>query len=162
MGTTDELAATVRMVEARGRRCVTGAAGVREASAVQSAVDTGVAQFGRLDVVVPTTACWKSTTSKIAKALANELAPWRIRVNTVHPTSVANDRSGYEADSLMLARGTMPRNPQVLEDAQMTVAATNRLPDYRRPSRTRRPCRSSSRSTCHTSCCSSPLTSRAT
>jgi SDR family mycofactocin-dependent oxidoreductase len=197
MGTNEELAETASMVEARGRRCVTGVADVRDAVALKEAVDDAVAEFGRLDIVVANhgvleidyfedidEAMWDavldinlkgvwnvvrfatphlkanhggsivitSSTAGIrghvgyahyvaskhgvvglAKALANELAPWRIRVNTVHPTSIANDHSGYQADSFMITRGAMPRNPKVLEDPQMAVAATNRLPDYRRP-----------------------------
>lgn len=48
----DELAATARLVEAHGRRCVTGYADVRVARSLADAVAAGAAQLGRLDVVV--------------------------------------------------------------------------------------------------------------
>ncbi len=48
----DELANTAREVESRGRRCVTGFADVSDLAAVTSAVDGGVAELGRLDVVI--------------------------------------------------------------------------------------------------------------
>ncbi|ORA15489.1 mycofactocin-coupled SDR family oxidoreductase [Mycobacterium arosiense] len=48
----DELRDTARGVEARGRRCATGLADVSELEAMTAAVDTGVAELGRLDVVV--------------------------------------------------------------------------------------------------------------
>jgi SDR family mycofactocin-dependent oxidoreductase len=48
----DELADTAREVESRGRRCVTGFADVSDLAAVTSAIDGGVAELGRLDVVI--------------------------------------------------------------------------------------------------------------
>jgi SDR family mycofactocin-dependent oxidoreductase len=48
----DDLTDTAAEVTARGRRCVTGAADVREIDALVSAIDAGVAELGRLDVVV--------------------------------------------------------------------------------------------------------------
>jgi SDR family mycofactocin-dependent oxidoreductase len=48
----DELADTAREVESRGRRCVRGFADVSDLAAVTSAVDGGVAELGRLDVVI--------------------------------------------------------------------------------------------------------------
>ncbi|MGW1743035.1 mycofactocin-coupled SDR family oxidoreductase [Nocardia sp. NPDC001965] len=147
-----ELVAVAEEVEALGRRCVTGFADVRDALAVEEAVNTGVTQLGRLDVVVanagvyadlaPTwelsdaawqraldinlTGVWHTvraagphlghgasivivgstngvkggaaaahySSSKhavvgLARTLANELGPQGIRVNTVHPGSVA-------------------------------------------------------------------------
>jgi SDR family mycofactocin-dependent oxidoreductase len=48
----DELADTASEVESRGRRCVTGFADVSDLAAVTSAVDGGVAELGRLDVVI--------------------------------------------------------------------------------------------------------------
>lgn len=151
--TPEDLAETVRLVEALDRRIVAVQADVRDFPAVQSAVDEGVATLGRLDVVVAnagmTTAGfsweiplehWQATldinltgayhtaraaiptlieqgrggaivfTSSVAglrglpllvdyaaakhgvvglaKTMANELAKYRIRVNTVHPHGV--------------------------------------------------------------------------
>lgn len=47
-----ELCDTAREVEDRGRRCATGLADVRDLAAVTAAIDAGVAELGRLDVVV--------------------------------------------------------------------------------------------------------------
>src|ERR1700741_4057164 len=48
----DELRDTAREGEIRGRRCATGLADVSDLEAVTAAVDAGVAELGRLDVVV--------------------------------------------------------------------------------------------------------------
>ena len=48
----DELRGTASEVENRGRRCVTGLADVSDLSAMTGAIDTGVTQLGRLDIVV--------------------------------------------------------------------------------------------------------------
>jgi SDR family mycofactocin-dependent oxidoreductase len=69
----------------------------------------------------------------LAKALANELAPWRIRVNTVHPTSIGVDQSGYNADSHMVSRGKGPEDLSILQNPMLPAAQLNRLPDYRNP-----------------------------
>jgi (+)-trans-carveol dehydrogenase len=154
--TADDLAETVRQVEALDRRIVAAEADVRDLSALQKIVDDGVAQLGRLDIVLanagisvpaPTldmdemtwstmidinlTGVWKTlkasvphiiaggrggsvvVTSSVAallvyegtahysaakaglvamtRVLAKELAPQSIRVNTIHPTTVATD-----------------------------------------------------------------------
>jgi len=52
LGTEDELAETARLVKETGRRVVTAVADVRDLDAVTEVVDDGVAQLGRLDVVV--------------------------------------------------------------------------------------------------------------
>jgi SDR family mycofactocin-dependent oxidoreductase len=49
--TQDDLDETSREVEALGRRIVARRADVRDAAAVQAAVDDGVAELGRLDIV---------------------------------------------------------------------------------------------------------------
>ncbi|KIF70603.1 3-ketoacyl-ACP reductase [Streptomyces sp. AcH 505] len=51
MATPDDLAETVRQVEALDRRIVATQADVRDFEAVKRAVDDGVAQLGRLDIV---------------------------------------------------------------------------------------------------------------
>lgn len=154
--TADDLAETVRQVEALDRRIIATEADVRDLGALTEAVDDGVAQLGRLDIVLanagistpaPTlemdeqtwstmidinlTGVWKTVrasvphiisggrggsvvmTSSLAalkanantahysaakaglvglmKVMALELAPQNIRVNTVHPTTVATD-----------------------------------------------------------------------
>ena len=52
MATADDLAETARLVEAEGRRVVARQADVRDAAALTAAVAEGVAELGRLDVVV--------------------------------------------------------------------------------------------------------------
>jgi SDR family mycofactocin-dependent oxidoreductase len=50
--TAEDLAETVRQVEALGRRILAVKADVRDLSALQAAADEGMSRFGRLDVVV--------------------------------------------------------------------------------------------------------------
>jgi SDR family mycofactocin-dependent oxidoreductase len=50
--TEDDLAETVRQVEALDRRIVATKADVRDTAALRSAVDDGVSQLGRLDIVL--------------------------------------------------------------------------------------------------------------
>jgi (+)-trans-carveol dehydrogenase len=51
MSTPDDLAETVKQVEALDRRIVASEADVRDGVALRAAVDDGVAQLGRLDIV---------------------------------------------------------------------------------------------------------------
>jgi len=51
MATPDDLAETVKTVEALDRRIVATQADVRDSGALKAAVDDGVAQLGRLDIV---------------------------------------------------------------------------------------------------------------
>ncbi|MCW2491167.1 MAG: hypothetical protein QOH56_4186 [Pseudonocardiales bacterium] len=50
--TAEDLAGTVKAVEATGQRIIARQADVRDAGALRAAVDEGVAEFGRLDIVV--------------------------------------------------------------------------------------------------------------
>jgi (+)-trans-carveol dehydrogenase len=52
MATPEDLAETVKLVESYDRQIVAAAADVRDFDAVKQAVDDGVAQLGRLDIVV--------------------------------------------------------------------------------------------------------------
>jgi len=154
--TPDDLAETVRQVEALDRRIVAAEVDVRDLEGLTEAVDDGVTQLGRLDIVLanagistpaPTlemdeetwqtmidvnlTGVWKTLRASVphlvsggrggsvvitsslaaiyanpgtahysaakaglvmlAKVMAKELAPHGIRVNTIHPTTVATD-----------------------------------------------------------------------
>src|ERR1700761_315284 len=51
MSTPDDLAETVKQVEALDRRIIATQADVRDYAAVKAAVDAGVAELGRLDIV---------------------------------------------------------------------------------------------------------------
>ncbi|MCL2585170.1 MAG: mycofactocin-coupled SDR family oxidoreductase, partial [Streptosporangiales bacterium] len=154
MSTAEDLAETVKAVEALDRRIVSAKADVRDVDALKAAVDDGVAQLGRLDFIVANAGIasmggnvdkidldnWKHTidinlsgvfntaragvphivdggrggsivlTSSVGgmkalpgmshyvsakhgvvglmRALAVELGPQNIRVNSVHPTNV--------------------------------------------------------------------------
>jgi SDR family mycofactocin-dependent oxidoreductase len=155
LASKEQLAESVELVRATGRRCLAVQADVREFGAMRAAVDAATTEFGRLDIVVANAgvmssgAAWELTeeawdvvvdvnlkgawnttraaipwlieaqeggsiiiTSSAAgirghvpyahyvaskhgvvglmKALSNELAPHRIRVNTVHPTGVSD------------------------------------------------------------------------
>lgn len=50
--TSEELAETAKLVTGHGRRAVTATVDTRDHAALCSAVDDGVAQLGRLDVIV--------------------------------------------------------------------------------------------------------------
>ncbi|MFE7741204.1 mycofactocin-coupled SDR family oxidoreductase [Nocardia sp. NPDC057455] len=52
MSTPEDLATTADLVKAEGRRVFTAEVDVRDYAALKSAVDTGVEQLGRLDVIV--------------------------------------------------------------------------------------------------------------
>jgi SDR family mycofactocin-dependent oxidoreductase len=156
MATPDDLAETVRLVEALGRRIVAAEVDVRDLAGLTRVVDDAVGQLGRLDIVLanagisapaPTlemdeeawqtmidvnlTGAWKTVRASVphiirggrggsvvitsslaaiysnpntahyaaskaglvmlAKVMAKELAPQNIRVNTIHPTTVATD-----------------------------------------------------------------------
>ncbi|KXF53880.1 3-ketoacyl-ACP reductase [Rhodococcus sp. SC4] len=162
LGTADDLQETVRQVESLGRKIVATRADVRDYDALKKAVDDGVNQFGRLDIVsanagvvsgfVPAetldettwqdmidinlTGVWhtvkaatphlrasgggsivitssvtglravrnaahytaaKSGLIGLMKTLALELAEDRIRVNTIHPTTVGTDMTFNDA-----------------------------------------------------------------
>ncbi|MFV8054243.1 mycofactocin-coupled SDR family oxidoreductase [Mycobacterium sp. 48b] len=150
---TVDLRETAERVRQRGRRCAIGAADVSHLAEATSAVDSGVATLGRLDIIVanagihtPNRPAWQLSTQEwqrnldvnltgvwhtvkagvphigsdggsvviisstnglrgtagtapytaskhavvgLARTLANELGPQRIRVNTVHPGAVA-------------------------------------------------------------------------
>jgi SDR family mycofactocin-dependent oxidoreductase len=52
LATRDDLDETVRLVEKTGRRIHAGVADVRDTEAVAKVIDDGVAEFGRLDIVL--------------------------------------------------------------------------------------------------------------
>jgi SDR family mycofactocin-dependent oxidoreductase len=156
LATKDDLAETVELVEACGRRALAFEADVRDLAALEAAVAEALATFGKIDIIVANAGiltfgttwelseaqwsemigvnldgAWKtiraavppmieagkggsiiltsSTAGKrgfgnlshytaakhgvvgLGKALAVELAPHNIRVNTIHPTTVNSD-----------------------------------------------------------------------
>ncbi|AFR48170.1 mycofactocin-coupled SDR family oxidoreductase [Gordonia sp. KTR9] len=158
--TEEDLETTKKLVEKTGQRCVSAIADVRDRSAIESALDAGIAEFGHLDIVCANAGImtvlehsWDATVEEVdavidtnlkgawntavcsakrmaegrrggsiilisstaglrgqspyasytgskhgvvglMKAFANEFAPYRIRVNTVHPTGVLTEGLG--------------------------------------------------------------------
>ncbi|MGB8404288.1 MAG: mycofactocin-coupled SDR family oxidoreductase [Mycobacterium sp.] len=184
-----DLASLAEAVRQRGRRCFTAVADVADLDAVVAAVDAGVAELGRLDVVVANagmhsasapswevtpedwqrilginlTGVWHTVKASVphfgdeggsvviisstnglrgtantapytatkhavvglARTLANELGPKRIRVNTVHPGAVGT--------AMVLNEATFKRIRPDLEhptadDVAEVLSARNLLP----------------------------------
>jgi (+)-trans-carveol dehydrogenase len=190
-GATDaDLAETVEAVEALGRRIIATKADVRDYDAVKSAVDTGVTEFGRLDIVsanagivsfgmahdlteqswqdvvgINLTGVWHTAKAAIPhlieggrggaivltsssaglkgfpgaahyvaskhgviglmRALALELAPHLIRVNSLHPTQVDTPMIQNESTYRMFLPDV--ENP-TREDFEPASQVTNALP----------------------------------
>jgi SDR family mycofactocin-dependent oxidoreductase len=187
MATPDDLADTVKQVEALDRRIIATQADVRDLAALTAAVEAGVAELGRLDIVLANagisspastlemdeavwdemieinlTGQWKTIraaddvrdrggavviTSSLAaiyvnehtahysaakaglimlmKVLAKELAPHSIRVNTVHPTTVATDMILNEP-TYQLFRPDLAHPTR--EDFEVAARTLNKLP----------------------------------
>ncbi|GAB3355730.1 mycofactocin-coupled SDR family oxidoreductase [Modestobacter lapidis] len=190
LATPDDLAQTVQEIEALDRRIVATQADVRDGAAVKQAVDDGVAQLGRLDIVVAnagilsfsmaeemsdemwddmiatnlsgqfkavrpaiphlkaneeggaivitsSTAGLKGiqklahyTAAKhgivgLVKVLALELAPNRIRVNSVHPTQVDTDMIQNQPT---YANFRPDLDSPGLDEVQETFVSLNALP----------------------------------
>ncbi len=190
MATPEDLAETVRQVEALDRRIVASQADVRDYDAVKAAVDAGVAELGHLDIVSANagissvgradelpeqtwrdmidtnlTGVWHAAKAAIPhlkaggrggaiiltssaaglmameniahyvsakhgvvglmRTLALELAPFSIRVNSLHPTTVNTDMIQNEA-TYALFRPDL-EHPTV-EDATDTFLMLNALP----------------------------------
>lgn len=188
--TSEDLAETVRQVEALDRRIIATEADIRDLGALEAAVDDGVAQLGRLDIVLANagistpasslemdeetwqtmidinlTGQWKTLKATVphiiaggrggsvvitsslaaiyanagtahygaakaglvmmAKVMAKELAPQNIRVNTIHPTTVATDMILNDA-TYRLFRPDLENPTQ--EDFEVAARTLNKLP----------------------------------
>ena len=185
--TREQLEETRALVEKTGRRCLAAPADVRDRSALQAAVDAGLAEFGHIDVVcanagvitfhaqsweipdetydfvvdtnikgvwntIVTTApamiaakrggsyiltssaaglrgqigyahyvAAKHGVVGLMRAFANEFAPHRIRVNTIHPTGIASPGMGVGGGASAM--------PLFEANPTMMLAAMNLLPD---------------------------------
>ncbi len=190
MATPEDLDVTVGEVERLGRRVVASQVDVRDLASLTAAVDAGVAELGRLDIVVanagistpaPTlemdeetwdemievnlTGQWKTVRAAVPhvvrggrggsvviisslaalyanpntahyaaakaglialmKVLAKELAPQGIRVNTVHPTTVATGMILNDA-TYRLFRPELEHPDR--QDFEVAALRLNRLP----------------------------------
>jgi len=188
--TAEDMKETVRQVEALDRRIVAAEADVRDFDAMKAVVDRGVAELGRLDIVLANagistpasslemseetwntmidinlTGVWKTLKASIphiekggrggsvvitsslaaiyanagtahysaakaglvmlSKVLAKELAPQSIRVNTVHPTTVATDMILNEPTYKLFRPDLEHPTRADFEEAALTL---NRLP----------------------------------
>ena len=189
--TEEDLAETVRQVEALDRRIVASKADVRDFDALKSALDEGVSQLGHVDIVsanagvfsfgdktqdvsdsdwqdvvdinqtgvwhtakaviphlieqgtggsiiitsstaglkgTPNVAAYTGTKHAVVglmRTLALELAPYNVRVNTVHPTGVETDMIQNEAAFRLFVPGI--EHP-TKEQAAEVFASTNALP----------------------------------
>ena len=193
--TPEDLAETARLVEKLDRRIVTVKADIRDFDTMKTALEAGVAELGRLDVVIANAGMtsgartweidsehWRTTidinltgafhTAKaaipimleqatggsitftssvaglvglplladyvsakhgvtgLAKTLANELAQYRIRVNSVHPFGVATGLQMTEISTLLqeypsyglLYMGSLPEPISQADDIAAAVA----------------------------------------
>ena len=72
LGSEADLAETRRLVEATGRRIVTGVADVRDQAALDRVVAEGVAEFGRLDIVLRQ--CGRDVDREVVGVLGRSMA----------------------------------------------------------------------------------------
>jgi NAD(P)-dependent dehydrogenase (short-subunit alcohol dehydrogenase family) len=134
MPTPDDLAETVKEVEALDRRIFARQADVRDEAGLKAAFDAGVAELGPVDIVLtsstagingiggPSRGGLGYTAAKhgvvgLMRSYANNLAPHSIRVNTVHPTGVRTP---------MVVNDTMQEF--LAQDPTLSNAMANALP----------------------------------
>lgn len=84
LGTGEELAETVRLVEAEGRRCLSAVLDVRDGGALQALVERAGAALGRLDILVANAgvisygAAWELTDAQWEEVIGVDLTGvWR-------------------------------------------------------------------------------------
>jgi NAD(P)-dependent dehydrogenase (short-subunit alcohol dehydrogenase family) len=100
MSTPEDLAETVKLVEDQDRRIVAQQADVRNRAALQAAVDAGIAEFGRLDIVVANAGIAPvfGTTGLAADAWTDAidvlLTGVYLTLDVAVPTIVAQDQGG--------------------------------------------------------------------
>ena len=98
--TPEDLAETERLVAALGRRIITSVVDTRDLAGLQAAVDEGVAELGRLDVVVANAGIctygllWELTELQFRTMIdVNVLGTWHT-IKAVVPTMIAQGEGG--------------------------------------------------------------------
>ena len=97
--TEEDLAATVKLVEGQGRRILARRADVRDPEAVDAAVADGLAEFGRLDVVIANAGIIRMTAADDPRRVfrdvvdVNLIGAWNT-VDAAIPALIAGGRGG--------------------------------------------------------------------
>jgi (+)-trans-carveol dehydrogenase len=100
MSTPADLEQTVKEIEARGRRVVAAQADVRDADAMTAATDAGVAELGRLDIVVANAGIISSAANGVGRTQAfrdvldTNLTGAFITVEAARPHLIEGGRGG--------------------------------------------------------------------
>lgn len=123
----DDVDETVRLVEAQGRRCFFAQADVTDLGSLQSALETGVAEFGRLDVVAANAGAFP----KGALTWEADPAAWRecVEVNlvgvfhTVHATVPHMLKGGNGGSIIITSSGAAIVSGSYLGDYSAAKAA---------------------------------------
>jgi SDR family mycofactocin-dependent oxidoreductase len=108
LATPEDLEETIRLVEKTGRRIIAKVADVRDFDAVKNVVDSGVAELGRLDIVLANAGIMPITGEQ---RLQNDayLAAIDIMLNGVFNTvvpSIPHIRAGGEGGSIVITSST--------------------------------------------------------
>jgi NAD(P)-dependent dehydrogenase (short-subunit alcohol dehydrogenase family) len=85
MATPDDLAETARQVEALDRRIVATQADVRDYDALKQALDDGVAQLGRLDIVSANAGVFGFGTGQPIRGHPRRTARLALKTDLPHP-----------------------------------------------------------------------------
>ncbi|GAA2403152.1 hypothetical protein GCM10010191_08410 [Actinomadura vinacea] len=95
MPTPDDLAETVSLVEKQGRRTVAAQADVRDHGALKAAVDEGVAQLNRLDIVVANAGI--GATGDLMQTMKEEV--WQAPLTSTSPECGTASRRRFRTSS---------------------------------------------------------------
>ena len=124
MSTPGDLAETVKEIEALDRRIVATQADVRDYGAVKAALDDGVAQLGRLDIVAANAGIFSfGSLAELDDTTGQDM----IRVNSVHPTTVDTDMIQNSATYELFA-SDLPEAERTRDVVGARFAELNALP----------------------------------
>jgi NAD(P)-dependent dehydrogenase (short-subunit alcohol dehydrogenase family) len=122
MSTEEDLEETARQVKAYGATVVTAVADVRDHTELKRAVDAGVAELGRLDVIVANAGIMAPVRPGVP---AQDLGRYSVRGNAILPTNTATPMLLNEA-TYRLFRADLEH--PALDDAREPMASMNLLP----------------------------------